>query len=234
MSKRIRTEVNMAEETSEQFRVRVALTPALTVFIKECNKKGSDELSSLEWEQLQNALKVGGCTYSDLRLCSRLLESKNHESSSLIDLLKGSSGLRFPAKEKLKPNPEAAKRRKELLARQEQREYARMCRNVAGDIYEGMDIKRNKMRNRQTARQLSMGTSMILMIVASFAAGYMITSSQGFDQSLSLIVGLCFGIIMLFVEMILFVIRTTREEQFEQNRKEFFKHQRNISGIPSK
>jgi len=53
MSKRIRTEVNMAEETSEQFRVRVALTPALTVFIKECNKKGSDELSSLEWEQLQ-------------------------------------------------------------------------------------------------------------------------------------------------------------------------------------
>ena len=107
-------------------------------------------------------------------------------------------------------------RRRLLKARQEQREYDSMIGNLNtetnfGRFQAGKEIK-------SAMKEISVGISMITGVAASFAAGvFWWYKLLGRDLKEGLVVGLVLGIIMLFVEMILFVIRAERQQALKRS-----------------
>lgn len=130
----------------------------------------------------------------------------------------GFSSSKNAGKTKVEDRLSFRKRKESLLRKQEQREYDEMCSNlstprstVQGEVGE----------LRKVLKELSPGISMILMILSVFVAGYFWASKVlGRSTQTGLITGLILGIAMLFIEMILFVIRATREERYAKQKKQ--------------
>ncbi|CAN0125319.1 unnamed protein product [Discosporangium mesarthrocarpum] len=109
-------------------------------------------------------------------------------------------------------------RRKRLLLRQEQREYARMTSNI-------QRAPRESVRDIQSSFkfQAGMGANMVLAVASAFVISYwgskfVVGSSK---MSHRLVIGLAGAVFILLVEILVFVVRSMRaDEALERTRQD--------------
>ncbi|GBG33850.1 Hypothetical Protein FCC1311_100732 [Hondaea fermentalgiana] len=152
-----------------------------------------------------------------------------------MDLLradKGKGGVVLPEPPKPKTNPDLEKRRAWLIARQQRREYEASVANIRHKRpYEKAQESMSEVR--RAMKEVSVGIMMILVCVAVFLALKMTADARGLPPQVGLQWGLFGGSAMLFVEMILFAIRTTRAETESRKERAFLDRQvTNISQLP--
>mmetsp|Transcript_37659 Transcript_37659/g.61304 ORF Transcript_37659/g.61304 Transcript_37659/m.61304 type:complete len:225 (+) Transcript_37659:175-849(+) len=180
---------------------------------------------------LETAVDKKECDAKTMEVVVKLRAGSN---VPLIDLVKASGGLQFPKLAVPKVDPALEERRRWLIARQQQREYLTSVKSVTGFNEKKGQQQQTISEIRKLLKELSVGFALILVCAGAFLACKLSCDQLGLEPATGWIAGLCGGAIMLFIEMILFVIRTTREETYERMKKSRGVGDNNISHLPSK
>jgi len=182
---------------------------------------------------VQRSLKDKSFTLEELKLFIEMRRASKQPREALWNLIRsGGGGLVFPKEPEPQKDPEFERRKAWLLAREEQRQYNASVGNVRGKIAPTR-ITPEFVGVRAVFKELSVAFAMLLMCAGVFFALKMFAEIRGLSRSTGLVWGLCGAIMMLFIETILYVIRSTREERFERQKTRFMENQvTNISNLP--
>ena len=126
---------------------------------------------------------------------------RSHEASS-ERLRSKVRGLVFPVAESPERNPALEERRAFLRRRNEERQYARMMASVKKPTnpHDGA--------GKSLKVQATVGANVFVAALASFYVGYLVSGGLVDRTSTRVVIGLGAMVFILFVEMILFMIRT--------------------------
>lgn len=111
------------------------------------------------------------------------------------------------------------KRREYLRAKHEQEEYDQMVGNIDVSAVQ-TEADRYKRINRDAYKSaVSVSINVISLVFALFFVGYYLATATGYSTTVGLICGLFLGVMMLIVELLLFIIRDSRNHQNPTNQK---------------
>ncbi len=135
-------------------------------------------------------------------------------------------GLELPREPEPSRDPEHERRMQRLRERQAVREYETMTRDLpgsrgAGGVPGAMGSALGQVQEAHRAsKDVGVGLMMLLLCVAVFlAVKFFVDGPGGGDASQrGTIAGLLAGTAMLVIEMVLFVIRATKDEGYERDR----------------
>jgi len=117
-------------------------------------------------------------------------------------------GIEFPKEPVVVVPEEVTKRREWLLARQAQREYQSKIQNLKLNNAPKKDANEVK----GVLKEISVAFALILICGGVFFAVFISSKQIGYSNGVCLSLGLVAMIFMLVVEMLLFIIRSTRIE----------------------
>ncbi|CAH0480844.1 unnamed protein product [Peronospora belbahrii] len=109
-----------------------------------------------------------------------------------------------------------AKRREKLQRLDEEMQYGSMVRN-----FKPQSVTKELAHYHTNVRQhLSIGANMVMARVTAFVAVYFVARNLTDNETTRLIAGLGGAIVMMVIEMVLYIARATKIENFEHQQKQ--------------
>lgn len=185
--------------------VHLAITPKLRSFLEQTRHLFSDTKIKLIDDGLKTELLPVSFLKELRKTC--LTAGKTYQLKELLD----GSSLRFSAPEDLRVkqlNPSLEERRRRLRARQEEKKYMRMMGIAAPMKPEDRSSPAADIKQAKTA--IGIALNILIGVATGFAVFYTLSRKFSKNPMHHLSAGLVGGVIMLLVEVLIFMVKTSK------------------------